>query len=748
MSSNLVIVESPAKAKTIKKYLGKDFHVIASYGHVRNLLSKKGAVDTEKDFAMQYVNIEKNEKHIKTIIEKAKASSTLYLATDPDREGEAIAWHIYEILNKKKLLKDKPIYRIAFHEITKKAITEALENCRQISMDLVNAQQARSALDYLIGFNLSPLLWKKITQGLSAGRVQSPALRIIVEREEEIEQFKSQEYWSIDAELETDQKFKATLIIYKNEELKKFTITNEEQAKNIKQNLLKEANSKLKVTKITKKQFKRYPAPPFITSTLQQESARKLGFSAKKTMRVAQQLYEGIKIGTDFSGLISYMRTDSVNLAEEAISDIRTFILKHYGEKDLPEKAQIYKTKSKNAQEAHEAIRPTSLNRTPESIKEYLNEEQIKLYSLIWKRTVACQMIYATLNTTSVDLACGENSYFRTSGTVIIRPGFLTIYKESKDDEKEDKTILPHMAENDLVDLNDIEANQHFTEPPPRFSEASLIKLLEKYGIGRPSTYATIIHTIQSRNYAVLNNKRFIPTDVGRMVNKFLTEYFKKYVDYEFTANLEDELDAVSRGENARVPLLKKFWIPFKDLVDDIDKTVKRKDVTQEILDEKCPKCGKNLSMRLGRYGKKFIGCTGYPDCNYIRNIDSENKETKEELIDRLCPECNSPLQIKTGRFGNFIGCTNYPKCKYIEPLNKPEDTNIKCPMCEKGNLLKRKSRRGKIFYSCSKYPKCKYALWNEPISEKCPKCDWPILTLKITKKDGAQKICPEKNCV
>ena len=749
---NLVIVESPAKSKTIKKYLGKDYEILASYGHVRDLLPKEGAVDPDNDFFMHYVAIARNAKHIDAIAKALKTADALYLATDPDREGEAIAWHVLKLMQAKKLLKDKPVYRIAFHEITKTAIQNAVANPREISLDLVNAQQARRALDYLVGFNLSPLLWKKIRRGLSAGRVQSPALRLIVEREAEIEAFKSQEYWTMAAAAEHKaQKFAAKLIIYQSEKLTQFSITNAKQAETMQQKLLQKANGKLTVTKVEKKQRKRNPAPPFITSTLQQEAARKLGFSPKRTMVVAQQLYEGIAIGRESTGLISYMRTDSVNLAQEALNDIRSYILKHYGQENLPEKPRFYKTKAKNAQEAHEAIRPTAIQRTPESIKEYLKPEQLKLYTLIWQRTLACQMMHATINTVSVDLSCGDDNYFRATGSTLVHPGFIKVYQEGHDDKKteSDEKLLPPLQQGDNVKLLAIDNEQHFTEPPPRYSAATLIKTLEEYGIGRPSTYASIIDTLEYREYVIVDNKRFKPTDVGRVVIKFLTAYFTQYVDYGFTAELENHLDAVSRGEMQWIPLLQKFWLPFKQLVDKTETSVQRKDVTQEVLDEACPKCGKPLAIRLGRRGN-FIGCTGYPDCDYTRNLDETQEEAKPEVVvveGRTCPDCGSELHIKTGRYGKFIGCSKYPECKHMEPLEKPEDTGVTCPECEKGTLLKRKSRRGKIFYSCSKYPKCKYAIWNEPVAEPCPKCKWPILTIKTTKKSGTQKVCPQKEC-
>ena len=742
MAKNIVIVESPAKATTIKKYLGKDFTVLASYGHLRDLVPKAGAVDTEHDFAMHYAIIEKNAKHVTEIAKVLKTADALYLATDPDREGEAIAWHIHELMREKKALKEQAVYRVAFHEITKAAVTEAVSHPRDIAMNLVDAQQARRALDYLVGFNLSPLLWKKIRYGLSAGRVQSPALRMIAEREEEIEKFITQEYWTIIADnIFTEQNFTARLIEYQNEKLTQFSITNTEQAKAVEAELLKFAAGKLRVLKVEKKKRVRNPAPPFTTSTLQQEAARKLGYSAKRTMRSAQKLYE--------AGLITYMRTDSVNLGNEAITEIREAIKERFGVENLPEAPRIYKTKSKNAQEAHEAIRPTACKLPPEELVNGLDPEQAKLYNLIWQRTIACQMISALLDTVVVDLSCGDGNTFRANGSVITNPGFIAVYHEDTDDAVVDDTgkILPPLKVGDIVDLLGIHGEQHFTEPPPRYSEASLVKTLEEYGIGRPSTYATIIETLLSREYVILENKRFKPTDTGRVVNKFLTQYFTQYVDYEFTAHLEDELDEIASGKYKFLKLMQEFWQPFKKLIDATAANVKREDVTQEVLEDKCPKCGKALILRLGRKGK-FIGCSGYPECDYTANVDKEKNILETEVVaDRQCPDCGSPLHIKVGRYGKFIGCSNYPKCKFIEPLEKPFDTNVECPICHEGTMLKRKSRYGKYFYSCSKYPKCKYAVWNEPIVEKCPKCGWPILTVKTTKRRGTEKVCPQKEC-
>ncbi len=752
MGKQLVVVESPAKAKTIKKYLGKGYDVLASYGHVRDLLPKEGAVDPDHDFRMKYEIIDKNKKHVDAIAKALEKADALILATDPDREGEAISWHLYEILKDRKALEGKDVKRVVFHEITQRAIQEAIEHPRGLSFELINAQQARRALDYLVGFNLSPLLWKKIRRGLSAGRVQSPALRLIVEREEEIERFVSREYWTIEAQARADGKeFPAKLVQHAGEKLSQFSIENEDQARSVVQAVEQAAGGRLTVTRVEKKQRRRNPAPPFTTSTLQQEAVRKLGFSASRTMRVAQQLYEGIDIGGETVGLITYMRTDSVTLAQDALDEIRGFIEERYGADQVPAKARTFKNKSKNAQEAHEAIRPTSVARTPESLKPYLNRDQYRLYELVWKRTVASQMIHATIDTVSVDLAAGD-SVFRATGSTIRKPGFLSVYQEGLDDAKKDESegrILPPLEEGQQVDLLAVVPSQHFTEPPPRYTEATLVKALEEYGIGRPSTYASIISTLQQREYVEMDKRRFKPTDVGRIVNKFLTQHFDRYVDYDFTAHLEDELDAISRGEKEWVPVLKAFWEPFHARVEDKAKSVDRKDVTHEQLDEACPKCGRPLSIRLGRRGR-FIGCTGYPECDYARSLDEDKdavREAPEKVEGRQCPKCGSDLLIRSGRYGKFIGCSAYPKCKYIEPLEKPEDTGVTCPECQKGTLLKRKSRYGKVFYSCSTYPDCKYAVWNPPLPEPCPRCGWPILTLKTTKRRGTEKVCPQKGC-
>jgi DNA topoisomerase-1 len=607
MAKNLLIVESPAKAKTINKYLGVDFKVLASYGHVRDLRPKEGAVDPDHDFRMDYQLIEKNVRHVDDIAKAAKAADSIYLATDLDREGEAISWHISEILKERGLLKDKETHRVVFSEITPRAIKEAVAHPRQLSHELVDAQQARRALDYLVGFNLSPVLWHKVQRGLSAGRVQSPALRMIVEREEEIEAFVPREYWTVEAKLaHRDGEFSARLVKFKGKRFEQFDLTNATDAHAARNALLKAAGGRLVVGDIQSKQRQRRPAAPFTTSTLQQEAARKLGMATSRTMRIAQGLYEGVSLGGEGNvGLITYMRTDSTHLSGEAIGELRQAIEREFGKQGLPEHAMVYKTKSKNAQEAHEAIRPTSALRAPKSVAAFLAPDQLKLYELIWKRAVACQMKPATLNTVSVEFPCGEAA-FRATGTTVVDPGFLAVYEEGRDaksDEDEEARKLPALAKGEAVPLTDIATDQHFTEPPPRYSEASLVKALEEYGIGRPSTYASIIQTLLSREYVILDSRRFKPTDVGRAVAKFLTAHFSRYVDYDFTAKLEDELDAVSRGEEEWRPLMAGFWKPFKALVDDKMESVDRSEATGARLLGDDPKTGKPVSVRLGRYG-------------------------------------------------------------------------------------------------------------------------------------------------
>ncbi len=655
MASNLLIVESPAKAVTLKKYLGKDFEVLATYGHVRDLLPKSGAIDTEHDFAMQYEVIARNSKHVDAIAKAAAQAEHIYLAPDPDREGEAIAWHVAELLKSKRNIKNKPMQRVVFYEITQSAVREAVANPREISIPLVNAQQARRALDYLVGFNLSPLLWRKIRPGLSAGRVQSPALRLIVERELEIEAFRSQEYWTVHLDSQkSGQPFTAKLFQYQGKKLDQLSIASEAEYQKI---FDKVSAAKLppRVVRVEKKAKQRHAAAPFTTSTLQQEAARKLGMSTDRTMRIAQQLYEGVDIGGQAVGLISYMRTDSVTLAQEALREIRDYVTAQFAPDYLPKAALVYKSKAKNAQEAHEAIRPTSIARTPDTMREFLAPDQARLYEMIWKRTLACQMAPARFDTVSLDIRLGgDDTLFRASGQTLVFPGFIAVYQESVDDsEEEESKKLPPLEEGDTVALERLYGEQHFTQPPPRFSEASLVKTLEEHGIGRPSTYASIISTLQAREYAMLDKKRFKPTDVGRVVIRFLTEHFTRYVDYGFTAQMEDELDEISDGKRDWIPVLNDFWHPFAALIED-KKNIERKDVTQELIDEDCPKCGKPLSMRLGKRGN-FIGCTAYPECDYTRNLANtvDAGEARKELGDD--PVSGLPVLLLRGPFGYYV---------------------------------------------------------------------------------------------
>ena len=655
MASNLLIVESPAKAVTLKKYLGKDFEVLATYGHVRDLLPKSGAIDTEHDFAMQYEVIARNSKHVDAIAKAAAQAEHIYLAPDPDREGEAIAWHVAELLKSKRNIKNKPMQRVVFYEITQSAVREAVANPREISIPLVNAQQARRALDYLVGFNLSPLLWRKIRPGLSAGRVQSPALRLIVERELEIEAFRSQEYWTVHLDSQkSGQPFTAKLFQYQGKKLDQLSIASEAEYQKI---FDKVSAAKLppRVVRVEKKAKQRHAAAPFTTSTLQQEAARKLGMSTDRTMRIAQQLYEGVDIGGQTVGLISYMRTDSVTLAQEALREIRDYVTAQFALDYLPKAALVYKSKAKNAQEAHEAIRPTSIARTPDTMREFLAPDQARLYEMIWKRTLACQMAPARFDTVSLDIRLGgDDTLFRASGQTLVFSGFIAVYQESVDDsEEEESKKLPPLEEGDTVALERLYGEQHFTQPPPRFSEASLVKTLEEHGIGRPSTYASIISTLQAREYAMLDKKRFKPTDVGRVVIRFLTEHFTRYVDYGFTAQMEDELDEISDGKRDWIPVLNDFWHPFAALIED-KKNIERKDVTQELIDEDCPKCGKPLSMRLGKRGN-FIGCTAYPECDYTRNLANtvDAGEARKELGDD--PVSGLPVLLLRGPFGYYV---------------------------------------------------------------------------------------------
>ncbi len=748
MGQSLVIVESPAKAKTIEKFLGKGYKVLASYGHVRALPSKQGSVDVSDNFKPNYQVLPDSTKQIAALKREAAKSDELILATDLDREGEAIAWHLLEALGIDENSTKPAVKRVTFHEITQKAISEAMEHPRKIARDLVDAQQARSILDYLVGFNLSPFLWKKIRYGLSAGRVQSVALRLICEREDEIEAFQPREYWTLEALLSNaqDSCFSAKLHSRDGKALGKFGITSEEQAQQILADL---KDQQFSVSNLEKKERKRNPAPPFTTSTLQQEASRKLGFSARKTMNIAQKLYEGIEVGDGIHGLITYMRTDSVALSDQATSEARAVICQLYDDSYALKKPRAFRNKSKNAQEAHEAIRPTSVARLPQQVKSFLSSDQFRLYELIWKRTVASQMAQAIFDATSVDIAAGERYSFRATGQVLRFPGFMALYIEGTDgtDDENQEGLLPALQVGEALEKQKLTPEQHFTQPPPRFTEASLVKTLEEYGIGRPSTYASIMNTLVTRKYVRLEKRTFFPEDTGRVVTKLLTEHFSQYVDYDFTAELEEELDAISRGEQAWVPAMKEFWEPFIALLRRKDQEVSKADVTTEKTDKTCPECGKELVIKLGRSGR-FLACSGFPDCRHTEPLNGDDKEVEEPVFsEEKCDKCGAQMLVKTGRYGKFLACSGYPQCKNIQPLEKPKSLDITCPQCGEGEMQEKKSRYGKIFYSCNRYPKCKYALWNPPKAEPCPKCGWPVTEIKTTKRWGTVQRCPQENC-
>ncbi|MDQ6978700.1 MAG: type I DNA topoisomerase, partial [Mariprofundaceae bacterium] len=677
-----------------------------------------------------------------------KRADTLILASDLDREGEAIAWHVADELESRGCLKDKAIQRITFHEITRQAIQQAIANPSQINMPLVDAQQARSALDYLVGFTLSPLLWRKVRSGLSAGRVQSVALRLICEREAHIREFKPKEYWTIHTDCRADTgSFTAQLHAMDGKTLTKFALDGSVAAKAASKRVEK---STFTVASVQKKQTKQQPAAPFITSTLQMEASRKLGFTARKTMQLAQRLYEGEEFDGERVGLISYMRTDSVSLSEESIGDMRDYIAEHFDAAYLPKQARHFKTKSKNAQEAHEAIRPTAISRTPERLKPVLEADAWRLYDLIWKRSLATQMAPALLDQVRADIN-GDALMLRASGSTMVFPGFRKLYIEGTDEPaKEDvQGLLPELKAGDAIAIDTVTPKQHFTEPKPRFSEATLVKDLESHGIGRPSTYASILNVLRERKYADMERKRFVPTEVGEIVNTFLTRYFNDVIDVNFTASVEDKLDAVARGDDDWKPLLREFWGPFKKQVDHTMENVSRSDVTHTETDEICDQCGKPMAIKLGRYGR-FMACTGYPECKNAKplNDGKEGEEQAEpEMSDQKCDKCGAGMVIKNGRYGKFLGCSAYPECRNIQPMEKPRDTGVSCPECNKGTFLEKKSRRGKVFYSCSCYPKCKNALWNPPVSRPCPACSAPFITQKTTKRRGTEWVCVNEAC-
>jgi len=720
----LVIVESPAKAKTISKFLGKDFVVKSSYGHVRDLPQKEMGIDIENNFTPEYVVPDKALARISELKKLAKKSDQVILATDEDREGEAISWHLQEALG----ISNKDSQRIVFHEITKSAVEKAMENPRSIDLNLVDAQQARRILDRLVGYELSPFLWKKIRRGLSAGRVQSVALRLIVEREREIEKFKPEEYWSISANLKKKNGqekdiFEAKLSKKNGKALGKMGIKDKKQAEQIKEFLEK---AEFKIESISKKEIQKNPLPPYTTSTLQQEANSKLGYSAKQTMAIAQKLYEGINIGTTGSvGLITYMRTDSLNLSMESLIAARKKIETSFGKDYALDSPRFFKNKAKGAQEAHEAIRPTFPEYEPDSIKEYLDSKQYRLYKLIWQRMIASQMTAAVLNSMAADISAQQkntkdNYTLRANGSTVKFDGYLKIYGDKM---PVTENILPEVKEQDLIDLMKINSEQKFTAPPARYSEATLIKALEEEGIGRPSTYAPTISTIIERKYVDKDeNKKLFPQDIGLLVSDLLVEHFKKIIDYKFTAQMEKDLDDIAEGKKEWVPVIKNFYEPFHKNLQE-----KTKEVTKESLQEKlgrsCPDCGGDLIVKFGRFGK-FIACSNYPNCRYTEKTEDEKaqeKEIKKEIGQEKCELCGAPMVIKKGRYGMFLGCSGYPDCKNIKKIENK--TGVKCPKCQKGEIVEKKTKRGRIFYGCNTYPNCDFALWSKPTQEKCPEC-------------------------
>ncbi|MFA5994190.1 MAG: type I DNA topoisomerase [Parcubacteria group bacterium] len=736
----LVIVESPTKAKTISKFLGGKYTVKSSYGHIRDLPAKKMGIDIEHDFEPEYEIPTKNVDRVKELKKLAKASDGVILATDEDREGEAISWHLVAALG----LKIEDTQRIAFHEITKKAIEEALANPRTIDYNLVDAQQARRVLDRLVGYELSPFLWKKIRRGLSAGRVQSVALRLIVDKEREIQNFQPEEYWAITAELKAvtakAKAFEAKLSKENGKAIGKLGVKNKDQADKIAAFL--EA-ALYQIDSITKKEVQKNPLAPYTTSTLQQDANNKLGYSSKQTMMLAQQLYEGISLGKEGSvGLITYMRTDSVNLSMESMLSAQKVIAKKFGTEYALENPRFYKTKAKGAQEAHEAIRPTFPEKDPESIKEFLDPKQYKVYKLIWQRMLASQMAPAVMNSVTVDIQASQeksqdNYTLRANGSTIKFDGYLKIYGEKM---PVTENLLPELSEKDLLKLVKLLHEQKFTQPPARFSEATLVKSMEELGIGRPSTYAPTISTIIDRKYVNKDeNKRLFPEEIGFTVCDLLVEHFADVVDYKFTATMEENLDEIAEGKKEWVPVIKDFYVPFHKNLEKKTKEIKKEDL-QEKLDRQCPDCEGDLIMKFGRFGK-FIACANYPSCKYTEKTDSE-KKVDEQHADEICEVCGAPMLVKRGRFGAFLGCSNYPECKGIKRIENK--TGLKCPKCQLGDIVERKSKKGRVFFGCNTYPKCDFALWNKPTGDKCPKCGSLIVFAAKGKTSCSNKECGE----
>ena len=744
---SLVIVESPAKSKTIKKILGDSFQIEASFGHIRNLPTKDPKTDNlgfdvNNNFEPKFEIIPGKQAVVKKLNDLAKKFDKIYIASDPDREGEAIAWHVRQVLS----VPDEKINRIEFNEITPKAVKYSVEHPRMINMDMVQAQQTRQILDKLVGYKLSPVLWKQMgSYNLSAGRVQSVALRMICEREDEIEAFVPQEYWSIHADLDKEGKvFEAEVSKYKNKAIEK-TITNEEEAQKVVE-YLKQAD--FTVSKVTNKITKRKPTAPFITSTLQRAASSKLGFGVQKTMQVAQKLYEGIELDSGAVGLITYMRTDSVRVSDDAMAMAKDFILNNYGEKYYPEEPNIYVKGKQNVQDAHEAIRPSYPDKTPDSIKQYLDNDQYKLYKLIWEKFMSSQMSNAEMANKSIEITAGD--YTLKAGTSKITfDGFLKLYDDSEDEkDKVEDSKIPDLDKGDKVECKKINPKQHFTQPPPRFNEASLVKALEEYGIGRPSTYATIITVIQTRKYVEKKGKVLHPTILGRAVSKQLVDQFADIMDYKFTAGMEEKLDKIAEKKAVWNKVLKDFYDPFMDEVNSVMKTAQKISIETKI---NCPNCGKPMLLRTSKAGSQFLGCSGYPDCksvmslNMIQEMAEENTDSSEEKPQEICEEkcekCGGDMVFKLGPYGKYMECLN-ADCKNRKPYRK--STGVVCPKCSSGEIVERKSKRGTVFFGCNKYPDCDFVLWNEPINEKCPKCQ--SLFVKKVLKSGESIVCSKCN--
>ena len=761
VAKNLVIVESPAKAKTLEKYLGRDFQVKASVGHVVDLPKSKLGVDVKKNFAPDFHVIQTKKKVIDELKKAAKGKENIYLASDPDREGEAIAWHIADHVVKNH----KRVHRVMINEITKKAVQDAIANPQELDRNKFDAQVARRVLDRLVGYKISPLLWTKVRRGLSAGRVQSVAVRLVCEREKEVRAFEPVEYWSLTALLEgyLPPSFKAKLAQWRGQKIdnKKFRLENESGVQEIVQSL---ESAPWVIGEVEKKERRRFPAPPFVTSKLQQEAARKLGFQPKRTMQLAQQLYEGVELGSEGSvGLITYMRTDSTRVSADALNAVRSHIQTEYGKNYLPDKPNTFRSK-KGAQDAHEAIRPTSLDYAPERVRRYLRRDMFQLYSLIWDRFVASQMVPAVYDQTAFEIPVKE-ALFRANGQQVKFDGFMKLYIEGRDeraagangeDEDDDDSqdspgLLPNLQKGDVLTLLSMEPRQHFTQPPPRYTQASLIKELDENGIGRPSTYAAIISNIIDREYVSQNESRqLVPTDLGFLVTDLLVESFPDILNVEFTAGMEDELDRIEDGKEKWTKAMKRFYTPFERDLKKAAKEmrdVKRQEVPTDIA---CEKCGALMVVKWGRNGE-FLACPKYPECkntkNFKRSDEGEIEVAAEETVDEACEQCGRPMLLRFGKFGKFLGCSGYPECKNIQPLQKPVDLGIKCPECKEGNIKERKSRWGKMFYGCDRYPECKFATWDKPLPTPCPDCDSPILVEKVTKRAGRTHRCYKKEC-